>query len=173
MRLRRRFPDLLPAHPVAAGALRIRAGAAQIYLLADSAAILADAAPGLSAQVVRGALGFSSSGTERIEVRASDAVIRPKNAQPVHGQVSLINSDELVVTSYRGSLEIVVGDQLVTLTEASSFRVVLEPEPQGPEGADKEKARHRRAMFFWLTVAVIAAGTGIGVWRATVSPDHP
>ncbi len=156
-----------------AGKLRVRVGTAQLYLSADSAAALSDAAAGLSAALVRGTLGFSSSGTDRIEVRASDAIIRPKTAQPTHGQVTLVSPDEVVVTSYSGALEILVDGEVYSVPAASSSRVILEDTPQEPEGAGKESAKHRRALLYTLVVAGVAAGVGIGVWRALVSPDRP
>ena len=76
-----------------------------------------------------------------------------------------------MVTSYRGAVEINVGDETLTVPAAGSYRVLLQdPPPQKPEGAGKEAAKRKRiAGTVFTLVAVGALIGGLVAWRASVS----
>jgi len=153
------------------GNLRMRVGSAQLFLLADSAAALHGTPEATSAALQRGTIVLMTSGPEAIELQASEARIRPKNGNPSLCQVTLVSPQELLLTSQRGDLEVTIGEETHTVSEATSYRVLLEPEPQGPRG---NKPRHTgRNKFLPIALILIGAGTGIGVWRALISPDKP
>jgi hypothetical protein len=153
------------------GNLRMRVGSAQLFLLADSAAALHRTPEATSAALERGTIVLMTSGPEAIELQASEARIRPKNGNPSLCQVTLVSPQELLLTSQRGDLEVTIGEETHTVSEATSYRVLLEPEPQGPRG---NKPRHGgRNKFLPIALILIGVGTGIGVWRALVSPDKP
>jgi len=227
----------------AAGTLHVRVGAAQLCLLANSAAAVGQTSSGVSAVLGRGTVIFSSASAGAIEVHASEARIRPRTAQLTYAQVILVGAYEFLITSQRGSLEVIIGDELHAVPEASSYRVLIDPEPQGLRGAGSpsaaqdrcntrlflkdgtflvvqsyelrgdrvryshigdpsgweeipaervdweatrkaEKERNKKcggpalaaARGHLIAIPIlggIAVGTGIGIWRALVSPDRP
>jgi hypothetical protein len=153
------------------GTLRLRVGSAQLFLLADSAAALHRTAETTSAALQRGTIVLMTSGPEAIELQASEARIRPRNGNPSLCQVTLVSPQELLLTSQRGELEVTIDEETHTVSEATSYRVLLEPEPQGPRGS---KPRHAaRNKFLLIALIGIGVGTGIGIWRALISPDKP
>ena len=156
----------------AGGTLRIRVGAAQIHLLADSAATLNETARGASAALMRGTAAFLSSGNEAIEIHALRARIRPQTPQPTHGEVAVVSANELLVSSYRGPLEVSLESETYFVPEGTSYRVLLEAEPQGPEGAGKD-AMSAAAKMIIAGAAVAGLIVAIVVWRAVISPDSP
>lgn len=156
-----------------AGTLHVRLGAAQLYLLADSSATIRERTAGVIAVLARGTAVFSSASAEAIELRASEARIRPRTAQPTYGQVTVVGPCELLVTSQRGQLEVAIGDEVHTVPEATSYRVLIEPEKPSSQGPGRPPAVAARSRFLLVALIAIGVGTGIGIWRALVSPDQP
>ncbi len=235
--------DTLATGP--AGALRVRLGVAQLHLLADSSAALRQTPGMVSAALQRGTVVFSAAAARAIEVRASEARIRPQTAEPTLAQVTLVSPNEFLLTCQRGQLEVLIGNEVHSVSAPTSYRVLIDPEPQGPRGvgsplgsrdretcgeqrlylkdgtyivvssyegrgervgyysvqraaweeipADRidweatrkaEKDRDKRcgaapavvagrSRFIPITLILIGTGTGIGVWRALISPDKP
>ncbi len=161
--------DTLTTAPT--GAMRVRVGPAQLYLRGDSAAALQRMPGAVSAALQRGTVVFSSAAAGAVEVRASEARIRPRTSQPTLAQVTLVGPNEFLLTCQRGLLEVLVGDEVHTVPEATSYRVVIEPEQPNPQGGPPQRAA--RSRFFWILLIGIGVGTGIGIWRALVSPDSP
>lgn len=157
----------------AAGSIRVRVGSAQIYLLADSAATLDNTRAGTSATLGRGTVGFSTPGEDAIVVHALRATIRPSKPQPTHAQVGVVSPTELLVTSFRGALEVRVGSEVHVVPEATSYRVILEPEPQDPEGVGAEAARRARVVKVLVGGGIAAAVTGVVIWQNVISPSTP
>jgi len=154
-----------------AGAMRVRLGSTQLYLPADSAAALRRTPSAVSAALQRGTVVFSSAAAGAIEVRASEARIRPRTSQPTLARVTLVGPNEFLLTCQRGLLEVLVGDEVHTVPEATSYRVVIEPQEPNPQGGPP--LRPGRSHFLLILLIGIGVGTGIGVWRALVSPDKP
>ena len=146
-----------------AGSLRVRLGAVQIYLLTSSAAKLGDDSQGIGATLLRGTVGFTSSGKEVVGLRASLALIRPQKTQPTYGQVTLLSPTELVVTSYRGPLQIEINTgEIFTVPEATSYRVILANTSQKPEGTGSAGAISATTKMILIGVGV-AAGVVVAV----------
>ncbi len=229
----------------AAGALRVRLGEAQFHLLGNSVATVRQSSSGASAALERGTAIFSALTPEAFELRASDARIRARAAKPTYAQVTLVGPYELLITCQRGELEVRIDDEVHAVPEETSYRVSIEPEPQGPRGAgyssDRSDKRNRcenrlylkdgsfkvvssydaqgdqvryynlqtsawetvpAAQVDWdathrwererqracaggrpvvtgrsrwkpIAMILIGTGTGIGIWRATISPSVP
>ncbi len=153
----------------ASGALRLRVGAAQLYLLASSAGSMRQSAGGVSATLERGSLIYSASAGEGFELRAAEAVIRPRAGQQTLAQITLTGAHELVVTSQHGQLEVTVYNETHVVPEATTYRVEIEPEIPSPQGGPP--VRPGRSRFIILALAMIAIGTGIGIWRSLISPS--
>ena len=158
----------------ASGTLRVRLGGTQLYLLSNSAAALAQSEAGVSATLQRGTVVLSSSGTSAVELRTSEARIRPKTAGPTLAQVSYVGPYEFLVTSQRGALEVTIDNEVHVVSEATSYRVTIDPEPaQKKRGAGAAPAPAARSRFLLIALILIGVGTGVGIWRALVSPSHP
>jgi len=156
----------------AGGSIRIRIGTGQIYMPSASAITLGEYPAGVSATLSRGAVGFAAQEESLIVVKASEALIRPKTSQPTHGQVEVVAPKELLVSSYRGALEVVVGTEVNTVPEATTYRVLLETEPQEPLGAGAGPAQKKRAALIFVGAA-IAAGVITFVILRNLSPEKP
>ncbi len=155
------------------GALRLRMGATQVYLLGSSSATLAQRSDAVLAVVARGTVGFSSDGTDQFELEVPEGVIRAANAQPAYGQVTIVGSQEIVVSAYRGSLLLDNDGEIHTIPEGKSYRVTmdLEPATAGPEAAmsgddanTTPAKRRRRKLAFFLIFGAAAALASYGIW---------
>jgi hypothetical protein len=152
------------------GALRLRMGATQLYLLSASSATLAQRSEAVVAVVARGTVGFSSNGTDQFELEVPEGTIRAANGQPAYGQVVIVGPQEIVVSAYHGSLVLDNDGEIHTIPEGKSFRVVMDPEPAtaAPEisassdngNTTPTKRRRRRLAFFLL----FGAGAGLASW---------
>ena len=151
------------------GALRLRMGATQLYLLSASSATLAQRSEAVVAVVARGTVGFSSNGTDQFELEVPEGTIRAANGQPAYGQVVIVGPQEIVVSAFHGSLVLDNDGEIHTIPEGKSFRVVMDPEPTAaPEMAPSKddgnttptKRRRRRLAFFLL----FGAGAGLASW---------
>lgn len=156
------------------GSMRLRVGAAQFYLLASSAATLAGGSNVVTADLTQGTIGFSSSGNEAIQVRTEQAVIRPKTSQPTHARVTIVNPNQLIVSSYKGPLEVKVGDETYSIPELTSYRVdIIEDQDSGPDRSGSKTVRKTHAMLVLLGLIAIGGAMAYLVHRALESPNHP
>jgi hypothetical protein len=152
------------------GSVRARVGVVQLRLLADSAAVMHRTPEAVSASLQKGTVIFSSASARAIEVRASEARIFPKTSEPTLAQVTRVGPNEFLLTCQRGVLEVLVGDEVHSVPAATSYRLVIEPDGPGPQGGPHHAAKSH---FYLIALILIGVGTGIGVWRALVSPDKP
>jgi len=157
------------------GALRVRLGNGQLYLPAKSVAALEAPAGSIAAKLLRGTVGFSSSGESAIVVRASEVLIRPKTVEPTHGQVQLVGPREMIISSYRGSLEVLVGSETYLVAPNTGYRLLLDS-PQGAQGTTAAGGGGHAVLWTVLTVAVIGAIAGAWVLvseRSNISVSRP
>lgn len=152
------------------GSMRLRVGAAQFYLLASSAASLAGGSNLVTADLTQGTIGFSSSGNEAIQVRTEQAMIRPKTSQPTQARITIVNPNQLIVSSYKGSLELRVGEETYSIPELTSYRVDITSQD---EGSGSKKVRTTHAMLVLVALVAIGGVTAYVVHRALESPNHP
>ncbi len=168
--------DLLQTEP--GGTLRLRMGTMQIYLLSGSAASLAESSSGISATLTRGTAGFCSPGPGVVEVQTPQATIRTRGSAPAHGQVIITGPDELVISSNRGALDVDVDGEIHTVSEGHAYRMVLEPEPQGPEGAGTKRSgtiairKSKKPLFYTLTLGA-GAVAGYFIYRELMETESP
>jgi len=167
------------------GSMQVRAGAARLLLMSSSAAIVDDTSGAPSAKLLLGTATFSTGNAHAFTLYASKAVIRPQTDTPTIGTVAYLNEKELIVTARRGGLTVTVEDEVQSIPEGSSYRVVMDSaDPQGPEGAgsggkhDHDKGSGGplaagRSRFLLLATGMIAAGTAVAIWKAVESPDRP
>jgi len=175
--------DELSTEPT--GAIQIRAGAARFLLSGASSALLGQDDGTPNATLYRGTALFSTANSKAFLLRASIAEIRPQSDAPTVAQVSIVNSRELLVRSSRGPLAITVDGETKIIPEATSYKVILEPDasaaaepPQGPRGAGAGGSGGRpikagKSHFVLIAITLTGVATGIAVYEALQSPDRP
>lgn len=152
------------------GSLMARFGWAQFYLRGNTSATVGGMVKGVNATLQRGTLLFSSEGTGVVDVHVSDALIRSRNGEPVYAAVRLIDPNEFEIASYRGTVDVVIGNETHAVTEKTAYRVLLEPQ-QAPGGAAPAGRRGKFIAILFFLGATLAA---ILIARHfVVSPDSP
>jgi hypothetical protein len=149
------------------GMSRMRVGAAQLYLMGNSGVLMRQISNGAGAVLEQGTVIWSVAAGEPFELRALDAMIRAKAGQPAVGQVTLLSPNAFVITSNRGELEVTIDEVTRVVPEGNSYRVELDPEPQGTPRTRKAG----RAKFIWIPLFAIAGVTTYFIVHAIMSPD--
>lgn len=157
---------------LASGGLRLRVGTAQLYLLAESSATLREDSGIVDVALQRGGVRFASSAESPLVVRTPNALVRPATTKPTHSQVVLAGSNELLVSNFRGALEVVVGSEVYPVPEGTTYRVLLQPEPQEPSGTGGKAAAHHHAVMILVGVAIAAAVIAFAIAQ-NQSPSVP
>ena len=157
----------------ASATLRVRLGSGQMVLRQNSTADVHAFPNGFSATLDYGTVLVSSAAGQTFQVIADGATVRPANAQPTSGQISMISPKELILTSTRGTLEVTMGDEVKTVEAGSSYRLEVETEDPGPSPNPQAPHPTARNHFLWIAIPAVAAVTGVVVWRALVSPTTP
>jgi len=158
------------------GKLHVRTGAAQLYLLANSAASLNYAGKGAAVMLLRGTIVFSAATSGALELRASSARLSAKGGAPAVAQVTLLGPKELLVSCRRGALEFAVNDESDVIPEGASYRVLIDPPPALVDDANPYpplKAGKRNLAFLFILIGTGAALTGWVIHKALESPDRP
>jgi len=166
------------------GSIQIRAGAARFLLSGASSASLAQTGGTPTARLLSGTAVFSTANAKAFVLQASKAEIRPESNQPTVAQVTYVNDKELRVRSTRGSLAITVEGETQIVPEATSYRVILDPDSyyaaenaQGPRGAGSRQGgpplKAGRSHFLLIAIIITSVATGVALYEALQSPDAP
>ena len=124
------------------GSMLVRMGAAQVEVMADSVVSFEEFDSGIAgANLVQGTVGFATPETGTVAVRAAGMVIRPQPQRLTQGRVTVVGPSELLVTSYRGPLDVSMGNESLTIPEGTTYRVQGDSKGPGPVGAGAEAAR--------------------------------
>ena len=154
------------------GTLRARLGGSQMYLRPSTLAEVHGLSNGFSASLLYGTVIASSPAGQTFQLLANGATIRPVGTHPTVAKVTWVNAKELLLTSNLGTIQVSLDGDVKTIEAGNSYRMEIQPEDPGPQGSGAPTHGGRnRAIYIWITVAAVA--TGIGVWRATVSPAGP
>lgn len=171
----------------AQGSVQMRAGAAaKLLLQGGSTAVVNDTNGAPSADLVMGTATFSTGNSQAFTLYASKAAIRAQSDEPTIGQVTLVNSKTLVVTSKRGPLTVTVEGETQVVEAGKSFQVLLDPEmAQGPEGAgagggsqgpapkNGPPLKAGRSRFLLVAVALTGVATYFAISEAVESAARP
>ncbi|MGB6431064.1 MAG: hypothetical protein WBF06_10795 [Candidatus Acidiferrales bacterium] len=152
-----------------AGALRAQLGSSQIYLFANSSVSVNHTASGFSADLASGSVLLSSGAGQTYQVLADGAVVQPKSNQKSVAQISWVSPTELMLTSRQGDLEVTMGAETQTVNEGSSYRMMIAPASQpgaSPAGQPASPSGGGSSAFYLVAISVVAAGTGVALWRA-------
>ena len=155
------------------GNLRASLGGPQIYLKQNTVAEVHGLSNGFSADLTSGTVVVSSKEGQTFQLLANGAIIRPSGTEPVVAQVTRSSANELLISTNRGALQVVMGDEVKIVEPGGSYRMEVESEASdpGPQGSGPYHTARNR--FIWIAIAGVSAATGIGVWRALCSPDKP
>jgi hypothetical protein len=153
------------------GELRARFGPSQIYLFPNSMVSVDKTATGFSANLTGGTVLVSSGEGEGFQVLADGAVIQPNSNQKTVAQISWVSSTELLLTSREGDLAVTMGDETQTVTEGSSFRMMITPASQPGAAASSPTPAQPvvfagQNRFYFVAILFIAAGTTYALIRA-------
>src|SRR6266478_355233 len=163
------------------GSVQVRAGAARLLLSGASIATLSQEHANPAATLTLGSATFSTANSNAFALHVASAVIRPSTNQPTIGQVTVVSPKELIVKSTRGSLSIVVEDDLREIPEGSAYRIVLDPnaaDSQGPRGAGTKgyggsPMKAAKSRFVWFAVAATAVVTVFAFQEVFESAARP
>jgi hypothetical protein len=158
----------------AGGGLRLKLGGSQLYLLAESAATLSQNATVVHAVVARGTVGFSSNGTDNVELEIPEGILRAADGQPAYGQVTILSAQEVEISAYLGALVLDNDGELHTISEGKSYRVKMELEqaeqqpPAASTGGDNPiihpRKGRRRKLVYYLIFTGAMAGISYAIW---------
>ncbi|MFZ0521295.1 MAG: hypothetical protein WAL95_09745 [Candidatus Acidiferrales bacterium] len=171
------------------GTLRLRFGADQLYLLASSAATLAQNSAIVHAVVDHGTVGFSSNGADKIELEIPEGILRAADGVPSYGQVTITSPLEVVISAYRGTLVLDNEGELHTIPAGKSYRVTMDLEaaavaPTAEPAAQETQSdngqvvqprkRRRKKLAFYLIFTGALAGASYALWdELAESPSKP
>ena len=169
----------------AGGGIRLKLGGSQLYLLAESAARLEQNTTAIHALVARGTVGFSSNGTDSIELQIPQGILRAADRQPAYGQVTILSAQEVVISAYHGVLVLDNDGELHTIPAGKNYRVTMEFDQADQQtspastGGDnpivQPRNRHgRRRLVFYLIFTGAMAGISYAIWdKLSESPSTP
>jgi hypothetical protein len=163
------------------GSVQVRAASARLLLSSSSSATFSQDEATPAAKLTSGSAIFSTANSNAFALHVASAVIRANSNQPTIGQVTVLNSKELIVKSTRGSLSIAVEDDVREIPEGVAYHVVLDPNapmPQGPRGAGSKgyggpPIKAAKSKFIWYAVGIVGLATYFAVSEALESPDRP
>ncbi len=158
------------------GALRLKFGASQVYLLGASAATLQQTMGIVHAMVGRGTVGFSSNGVDKVELELPQGILRAEDGKAGYGQATIVNASEVIISAYRGSLILDNDGELHTIPEGKSYRVTMDlepaaaepaasPSPASPKDSYVVHPRRRRRLIFGIILVGGTAAIGYALWN--------
>ena len=157
------------------GSLRLSVGPSQIYLLSLSSASLEPRDDKIQARVDRGTLGFSTARPAQLEIQTPLGLVHGADANPIFGQVSLVNPSTLRISSYEGTLvvEDVNGGRKI-IAQGETYEGTLVSDASGGDNNPPRKGV-TGAVVNWshvlkVGIPIIAAGV-IACWLYPESPS--
>jgi hypothetical protein len=152
------------------GTLRLRVGASQFYLLASSAATLAQNPSRAMLTLTRGTAGFSSAASGQLQLDTPAGIVRGAEGKPAYGQVTIKSANELVVSAFRGDLLLDNDGEFHSIPEGKSYRVVIESDQEPASGDNKdfhpaENHHRKRRIALYLIVTGVTAFVVYEIWK--------
>ena len=164
--------DALETEP--GGTLRVQIAANQVYLFGASTAKLSGDDSASTTLLISGTAGFSSVPGSSVAIRALDVTIRPKTAEATHAQVTVNGPEELLVTSYRGALELELDGKTYSMAPGSSYKVDVGTSDTKQMNAGNHVARNQRGLVLLVFGGTAAAYTGLVIYHELhESPEKP
>lgn len=155
------------------GLMRVRFGSSQAAVMAGGVVLVHQSADGFTANLTRGEVVLSSSQDQKFSLVSDGATIQPSTSQPTVAQITWVSPKELLVMSRKGALQVSMGDDVQTVADGASYRMVIDPvaaaatpgpTPQGTQRTGKNK-------FILIVILAAAAAVTVGVILAVESPS--
>jgi len=157
------------------GSLRLSVGPSQIYLLSLSSASLEPRNDKVQARVDRGTLGFSTARPAQLQIQTPLGVVHGADANPIFGQVSLVNPSTVRISSYEGTLvvEDLNGGRKI-IAQGETYEGTLVSDASGGDNNQPKKAL-TGAVVNWsrvleVGIPIVAAGV-LACWLYPESPS--
>lgn len=171
--------DALSTNP--GGSLRLRVGAGQLFLLASSDASITQDHARVDMLMKNGTAGLSATIDDPLEIDTPVGTLRPADTKHAFGQVSVVGSRQVIVTSYEGTLSLTHNGEERTIEAGKSYRVTLAAGPASPAAAPPPQRRQGAgasgASGHLVVDTVVVGGAalvGYLVWHALCeSPSAP
>jgi hypothetical protein len=159
----------------AAGLMQVRFGSSQAYLQAGTSAVVHQSSGGFAAVLTTGTVVLSSGQGQKFLLLADGTTIQPGTTQPTVAQVTWVSPKELILTSRRGALEVSLGNEVETVPEGASYRMIVEPAAgAGPAAQTTTQASGRgNHRLLLLLVGAVVVATTVAVVLAVESPSAP
>jgi hypothetical protein len=179
------------------GSMLVRVGSLSLELQGSTGAHIYHAPYGAIVELNRGTVVYTTpGGAQNIVVIASDVRVTPVLSTADLGRVSMDNPCNITVYSQRGEANVQVGSENRMVEEGKAFRVRAANELSyrqylSPDEDDYHKYHEHRpcapvemvkghapiaagqSRFLVVSAVLVGTGTGIAVWKALESPDHP
>jgi hypothetical protein len=158
------------------GSLRLSVGPSQIYLLSLSAASLEPQNDTIQARIDRGTMGFSTARPGQLQIQTPVGLVHGADANPIFGQVSLLNPSKLRISSYEGTLVVddVNGEHKI-IAQGETYEATLVSDASGGDNSQPKKARTGAVVnwshVLWVGGGVVAAGF-LACWLYPESPSR-
>jgi hypothetical protein len=170
--------DALSTYP--GGTLRLRVGAGQLFLLASSDANITQDHARIDMLVKNGTAGLSATIDDPLEIDTPVGTVRPADDKHAFGQVSILGSRQVIITSYEGTLSLTHNGEERMIEAGKSYRVSLAPGPAAapapaPQGGQGAGAGGGNGHLVVDAVAIGGAAlAGYVVWHVMCeSPSAP
>lgn len=155
------------------GSILLRIGAGKLFLQRATSVQVHALSNGFSANLDAGTVSISSEEGRTFALLADGLTIRPAGLHSTVAQIQRVSATEVVLISTRGDLQVSLGDEVETVTAGNSYKVELAPSAAEADQQGPIYTGRRRKGFYIVLFSAIAAVTGVLIWRAVVSPDHP
>lgn len=148
----------------------------QLYLDPGTVTEVRGIPNGFSATLLRGSMIVSSHQAQTFELQSNDVIIHPASNEPTTARVTWVSSNELILSSNRGAIQVSLDGNTWLLQAGTSYRMLIEsagsvPQDNGGHGGPTAAGRNRRGVIVLISAA--AATVGVVVWRAVLSPSAP
>lgn len=169
--------DSLNTYP--GGTLRMRVGAGQLFMLESSEASVTQDHGLVDMLMKSGTAGLSGTIDDPLEIDTPVGTLRPANGKHAFGQVTITSSNQIIVTSYEGTLSLTHEGEERMVEAGKSYRVTLAAQPASPaaypqRGQGAGTRNNHRKLIFELILVGGTAAIGYGVWHTlAVSPSSP
>lgn len=169
--------DSLNTYP--GGTLRMRVGAGQLFMLESSEASVTQDHGLVDMLMKSGTAGLSGTIDDPLEIDTPVGTLRPANGKHAFGQVTITGGNQIIVTSYEGTLSLTHEGEERMVEAGKSYRVTLAAQPASPaaypqRGQGAGTGNNHRKLIFELILVGGTAAIGYGVWHAlAVSPSSP
>lgn len=138
------------------GSLRFQVGASQFYMLASTAARVDQQETMAQIAVDRGILEFSTSAPGQLEILTPLGMLRGANGTPFAGQVAVLNSGRMRVSSFKGSLVVNTNGQEQTIAEGQTWEAAIASNAPGGSGNAPPQVGVGNSGVNWTRVAIVA-----------------